>query len=46
VLQPRTPLSLALGQLSSLLKRDLERVARTPELAPLVRAAARRVAES
>jgi hypothetical protein len=46
VLQPRTPLSLALGQLSSLLKRDLERVARTPELVPLVRAAARRVAES
>jgi len=46
VLQPRTPLPLALGQLSSLLKRDLERVAGTPALVPLVRAAACRLAES
>jgi hypothetical protein len=39
-LQPRTPLPLALLQLSSLLKVDLIRVARTPGLAPLVQAAA------
>ena len=44
VLQPRTPLALALGQLSALLPRDLERVAQTPGLAPLVQAAALRVA--
>ena len=46
VLQARTPLSVALGQISSLVKRDLERVAGTPVLSPLVRAAARRVAGS
>ncbi len=40
VLQPRTPLPLALLQLSSLLKSDLIRVARTEGLAPLVQAAA------
>jgi hypothetical protein len=40
VLQPRTPLPLALLQISSLLKGDLIRVARTPGLAPLVQAAA------
>jgi hypothetical protein len=45
VLQPRTPLALALAQLSSLVRRDLERVAATEGLAPLVQAAARRVAE-
>jgi hypothetical protein len=44
VLQPRTPLALALGQLSALLPRDLERVAETPGLPPLVQAAALRVA--
>jgi hypothetical protein len=44
VLQPRTPLALALGQLSSLLPRDLERVARTEGILPLVQAAALRVA--
>jgi hypothetical protein len=43
--QPRTPLAIALGQLSSLLKRDLVRVAGTAGLRPLVRAAARRLAE-
>jgi hypothetical protein len=45
VLQPRTPLPLALGQLSSLLARDLVRIAETDGIAPLVQAAARRVAE-
>jgi hypothetical protein len=39
-LQPRTPLPLVLLQLSSLLKTDLIRVARTRGLAPLVQAAA------
>jgi hypothetical protein len=39
-LQPRTPLPLALLQLSSLLKTDLIRVAHTHGLPPLVRAAA------
>lgn len=44
-LQPRTPLPLALLQISSLVKRDLLRVARTPGLKALVQAAALRVAE-
>jgi hypothetical protein len=44
VMQPRTPLALCLAQLSSLLRRDLLRVAETAGLAPLVRAAARRLA--
>ncbi len=44
-LQPRTPLSLALLQISSLLPRDLLRVARAPGLKPLLQAAALRVAE-
>jgi hypothetical protein len=44
VVQPRTPLSVALGQLSSLIVRDLLRVARTPELRPLLQAAAERLA--
>jgi hypothetical protein len=39
-LQPGTPLPVALLQLSSLLRTDLIRVARTPGLAPLVQAAA------
>jgi hypothetical protein len=44
VLQPRTPLALALGQVTALLPRDLERVAQDETLAPLVQLAARRVA--
>jgi hypothetical protein len=42
VLQPRTPLALALAQLTSLVRRDLVRVSRTRALRPLVRAAALR----
>jgi hypothetical protein len=41
VLQPRTPLPLALQQISSLVPRDLRRVADESGLRPLVRAAAR-----
>jgi hypothetical protein len=44
VLQPRTPLAIALGQISSLLPHDLERVAGTPGIVPVVQAAALRVA--
>jgi hypothetical protein len=44
VLQTRTPLAVALGQLTSLVARDLERVAGTPSLSPLVQAGAARVA--
>jgi hypothetical protein len=44
-LQPRTPLPLALAQISSLVPRDLRRVAQAPLLRPLVRAAAREVLE-
>lgn len=44
VLQPRTPLPLALGLLRSLLKRDLERVSETESLVPLLQLAASRVA--
>jgi hypothetical protein len=44
-LQPRTPLPVALLQISSLVKRDLVRVARTPGVRPLLQAAALRVAE-
>ena len=43
VLQPRTPLPLALQQISSLVPRDLKRVAEEAALRPLVRAAAREV---
>jgi hypothetical protein len=43
-LQPRTPLPLALGQLSSLVRGDLLRVSETAGLRPLVQAAALRVA--
>jgi hypothetical protein len=46
VLQPRTPLALALQQVSSLVPRDLRRVAAEPSLRPLVRAAAQEVLES
>jgi hypothetical protein len=45
VLQPRTPLGVALAQISSLLDRDLERVAKTAGLRPLVQAAASRLVE-
>jgi hypothetical protein len=45
VLQPRTPLALALAQVSSLVKRDLLRVAETPNLRPILQAAALRVAD-
>jgi len=40
VLQPRTPLPLALHQISSLVSRDLRRVGQETSLRPLVRAAA------
>jgi hypothetical protein len=43
-LSPRCPLGVALAQLSSLLPRDLRRVAETATVAPLVQAAAERVA--
>lgn len=42
VLQPRTPLALALAQLTSLVPADLRRVARQAELGALLRAAAER----
>ncbi len=45
VLQPRTPLALALPRVSSLVPRDLRRVAGDETLRPLVRAAAREVLE-
>jgi hypothetical protein len=44
VLQPRSPLAVALAQVTSLLPGDLERVASDEGLAPLVQLAARRVA--
>jgi hypothetical protein len=46
VLQPRTPLPLVLQRISSLVSRDLRRVAEEPALRPLVRAAAREVLDS
>jgi len=46
VLQPRTPLGVALAQLTSLLDRDLERVGSSAGLRPLVQAAALRLAET
>ena len=46
VLQPRTPLGVALAQLTSLLDRDLERVGSDGGLRPLVQAAALRLAET
>jgi len=45
-LQRRTPLALALAQLQGLVPRDLQRVAETGELRPLVRAAAERRLEA
>jgi hypothetical protein len=45
VLQPRTPLGVALAQVTSLLDRDLERVAAAAGVKPLVQAAALRLAE-
>jgi hypothetical protein len=45
VLQPRTPLSIALLQISSLVPRDLKRVADASDLRPLVQASARAVLE-
>ena len=45
VLQGRTPLAVALAQISSLVKRDLVRVVETPGLHPLLRAAAGEVLE-
>ena len=44
VLQSRTPLAVALAQLSSLIARDLLRIADTDGLAPLIQRAALRVA--
>jgi hypothetical protein len=44
VLQPRSPLAVALAQVTALLPRDLERVAADDGLLPLVQLAARRVA--
>jgi len=46
VLQPRTPLGVALGQITSLIDRDLERVAGALGLRPLVQVAAQRLLES
>jgi hypothetical protein len=43
VLQPRTPLSVALAHITSLARPDLLRAAADTSLAPLVRAAAERV---
>lgn len=45
VLQGRTPLAVALAQISSLVKRDLVRVVETPGLRPLLQAAAAAVLE-
>lgn len=45
VLQPRTPLPAVLSLITSLVRGDLLRVARSTTLAPLVRAAAERVLE-
>jgi hypothetical protein len=45
VLQPRTPLGVALAQITSLVPRDLRRVAGASELRPLIRAAASGVLE-
>jgi hypothetical protein len=42
-LEARCPLGVALAQLSSLIDRDLKRVAGTSGVAPLVQAAALRV---
>ena len=44
VLQPKTPLPVALAQLTSLVGRDLKRLVETPGIPPLIQAAAARVA--
>jgi hypothetical protein len=46
VLQPKTPLPLVLERISSLVPRDLARVAGEESLRPLVRAAAQEVLQS
>jgi hypothetical protein len=46
VLQPRTPLALALAQITSLVRGDLLRVTGSASLAPLVRAAAEAALEA
>jgi hypothetical protein len=46
VLQPRTPLGVALGLLTSLVPRDLLRIASAQAVPPLVQAAALRVARA
>jgi hypothetical protein len=46
VLQPRTPLALSLAQLSSLVPGDLQRVAQSAALPPLVQVAAQRLIEA
>jgi hypothetical protein len=46
VLQPLTPLPIALAHVSSLNPRDLLHVAESPGLAPLIQIAAQRVAEA
>jgi hypothetical protein len=43
VLQPRTPLALALAQMSSLVRRDLMQVSETPGVRPLLQATAARL---
>jgi hypothetical protein len=45
-LHPRAPLALALGQLTTLLSKDLVRIAETQALTPLLQAAALRVVQS
>jgi len=45
VLRPGTPLAIALAQLTSLTPRDLDRIAGTQGLRPLLQAAARRARE-
>jgi hypothetical protein len=45
VLQPRTPLAIALQQISTLVPRDLRRVAEEGRLRPVVSLAARRILE-
>jgi hypothetical protein len=45
VLEPRSPLGVALAQITSLTRKDLRRVAETAALAPLVRTAAQRLAD-
>jgi hypothetical protein len=44
VLQPRTPVALALAQLTKLVDRDLRAVAEAPGVRGVVQAAAQRVA--